>query len=217
MELAWLIEFLRLIVSEGLQTVVTAWVMFLAFKRAYKKLFSEENIIKIRDINERIDWEEWEQSRKKIINIQKYLEDNFSKFQEQGIDRCNIWIAHNSIKRGNFHFLYYSLIAEVVASWLELFSQHWISTEKNLHYQFAEYEDRAIWKKPSFAHIEELWQTAYAIAKDLWTKSIYIKAIYNLDWKVDWIIFFSSVFKKIPKEPKLDKYIDNIRLLFASK
>jgi len=214
MELAWLIEFLRLIVSEGLQTVVTAWVMFLAFKRAYKKLFSEENVIKIRDINERIDEQENVKSQKKIKDLQQYLEDNFEDFQKEWFDRVNIWHNHNWTRKWAFHFQYYSLIAEVVAKWLELFSQHWISTQRLNYYMFAEYEQRAIWKKPHLAQTHELGNTARVIAEDLWTKSIYIHAIYNLQGRVDAIIFCSSVYKDIVKEPNIDEHITNLRIIF---
>jgi len=214
MELIWIWEFLKILVEFGFLTTFTWGAMYILFKYINKKLFSEENVQKIRDINEKIDEKENINSQKKIRHLQEYLEDNFNDFQKEWFDRINIWHNHNWTRKWVFHFQYYSLIAEVVSSWLELFSQHWISTQRLNYYMFAEYEARAIWEKPHLAQTHELGNTAKVIAEDLWTKTIYIKAIYNLKWTVDAIIFCSSVYKDVKIEPNIEKHITNLRIIF---
>jgi len=214
MELTWIWQFITYLTEAWFQTVFIAGVFYIWFKRANKKLFSEENIQKIRRLNEKIDEKENAESQKKIKNLQKYLEDNFEYFKEAWFDRVNVWHNHNWTRKWIFHFQYYSLIAEVVSKWLELFSQHWINTQKLNYYMFSEYEKRAVWELPHLAQLDELWNTAYTIASDLWTKSIYVKAICNLNWTVDAIIFFSSVYRNVTKEPNMEKHIQNIRIIF---
>jgi len=214
MEIIWISEFTKLLVDVWFNTLFTAGILWLWFKYANKKLFSEENIQKARDVNEVIEDKENNRSKDRIRELQNYLDDNFGVFQKAWFDRVNVWHNHNWTRKGCFHFQYYSLISEVVSKWLELFSQHWINTQKLNFYMFSEYEKRAVWELPHLAQLDELGNTAKTIAEDLWTKSIYIQAIYNLKWTVDAIIFCSSVYNNVTKEPNLEKQIQDIRIIF---
>ena len=214
MDITWIWQFITYLTEAWFQTVFVAWIFYLWFRWANKKLFSEENIQKIRTINNKIDEEENVRSQLKIKNLQLYLEDNFEEFKSLWFDRVNVWHNHNGTRKWLFHFQYYSLISEVVANWLELFSQHGINTQKLNYYMFSEYEKRAIWDMPHLAQVSDLGNTAQTIANDLWTKSIYTRAICNLNWSVDAIIFFSSVYKTLTKEPDVEKHIQNIRIIF---
>lgn len=47
-------------------------------------------------------------------SIQKYLEDHATELFALGVDRVNVWVNHNGTRIGKFHFIFYSLIAEIV-------------------------------------------------------------------------------------------------------
>ena len=198
----------------GLLNMLAVFILFIAYKYIDKKFFLKDDIKKERKINDELDELEAIESKKQIEAAQEYLQDNIDNFKKMGFDRASIWQNHNGTRKGKFHFLYYSLIAEVVANGLELFSQRIANTERVSHYMFSEYERRAIGSSPHLAQLSELGQTAKNIWEDLWTKTIYVRAIYNTKGWVDWLFLLSSVYNEVEKDPEgIDENINNLRII----
>ena len=211
MDLTW---FIHLLQTAWTNLVITAGVLYLAWKYANTKLF-EEGVKKARQINNDIEEAETNASQWKIRKIQKYLEDHKSELHEQGIDRCSLFLMHNWTRSGDFHYMYYSLVAEIQADWLETFANHKINMESIPFFTMINYEDKLKeWNGSRFSQdLTDLWPTATQIAKQLWTKSLYIRGIYDLDWDYIGIMFISSVFEPMEERPNCRKCTENVRAL----
>jgi len=220
MEVLGIKDIVTMLVDIGFQATFVAGIFYIWFKYANKKLFSEENMQKARDINDKLDKEENDISRERIAKLQKYLDEHWQEFFDQWIDRVSVWLNHNWTRKGKVHFLYYSLVAETVSNWLERFDKFHIKLEKLPYYMFAEYEEKVHNEHLDYfiKDIKELWPSAISIAKDTGAKSMYIRALDNVDWWIDWLLFCSYVFEKAKENPlkKVRKQIANIRTLFLN-
>lgn len=200
------------------QTVFTALVLWFGAKYFDNKFFSKENIEKTREIHRQLDEQENNESKFKIKKIQTYLNQNSEELAKKKIDRVSIWINHNWMRNWKIHFIFYSLIAESSAPWLQKFTDWPIGSQKLPYYIFAEYEEAILEKGWSIfvSDQQKLWHTSKAIASDLGTKSLIVSPITNLKWKLDWMIFFSSVFQELKKAPEVEGIVNDICTIFIS-
>lgn len=133
------------------------------------------------------------------------------------MDRVNVWINHNGTRIGDFHFIFYSLIAELVNEGSKSFANSRISPEKLPYYVFADYEKEIAKNGFVFKQAKDLTGAAAAIAKDYGTKTLYGLPVYGIrEGKVDGIIFFSSTGKEMEEVPKVARYAEDIRALLIS-
>lgn len=200
------------------QTVFTWMILFIGFKYFNNKFFWKANIEKMREVHTELDAQENEESKQKIKKVQSYLNERSEDLEKMWIDRTSVWINHNWMRNWKIHFIFYSLIAEYSARGLQRFTDSQIGSQKLPYYIFAEYEEMISSKHwPVFVSDQEiLWQTSKAIASDMWTKSLVIAPICNLKWKIEWMIFFSSVFEWLEEKPNVDEIINDIRAIFIS-
>jgi len=200
------------------QSVFTAMVLFLWYKYFDKKFFSKKFVEKTRQINRDLDEKENEESKRMIKRVQTYLNWNSEKLHKMWIDRASVWINHNGMRNGKIHFIFYSLIAEFSAYWLSKFADTPVGSQKLPYYIFAEYEEMILQKKWTVFVSDQvtLSETSRAIAHDQWTQSLVIAPVYNMNWKIEGMIFFSSVFSKLEKQPMVDYMVNDIRALFIS-
>lgn len=200
------------------QTVFTALVLYFGAKYFDKKFFSKENIEKTREIHRQIDEQENHESKQKIKKIQAYLNEKGGELVDKSVDRVSVWINHNGMRNGKIHFIFYSLIAEYSAPWLQKFTDWPIGSQKLPYYIFAEYEE-AITAEGGQVFVSDqeiLWHTSKAIASDLGTKSLVVAPICNMQGRIDWMIFFSSVFNELDESPEVDQMVADIRAIFIS-
>lgn len=200
------------------QAVFTAMVLFLGYKYFDKKLFWKKFIEKARQMNRELDEKENEESKRMIRRIQSYLNDNSQRLNMLWIDRASVWINHNGMRNGKIHFIFYSLIAEYCAYGLSKFADTPVGSQKLPYYIFAEYEEMILQKNWIVFVSDQvaLSQTSKAIAHDQWTQSLVIAPVFNMDWKIEWMIFFSSVYSKLQAQPEVSDMVSNIRALFIS-
>lgn len=200
------------------QAVFTAMVLFLWYKYFDKKFFWTRFVEKTRQINRDLDEKENEESKRMIRRIQSYLNDNNQKLHKLWIDRASVWINHNGMRNGKIHFIFYSLIAEFSAYGLSKFADTPVGSQKLPYYIFAEYEEMILQRNWIVFVSDQvtLWETSKAIAHDQWTQSLVIAPVFNMKWKIEWMIFFSSVYSKLKEQPKVDHMVNDIRALFIS-
>jgi len=200
------------------QSVFTAMVLFLWYKYFDKKFFSKKFVEKTRQINRDLDEKENEESKRMIKRIQSYLNDNSQKLNSLWIDRASVWINHNGMRNGKIHFIFYSLIAEYSAYWLSKFADTPVGSQKLPYYIFAEYEEMILARNWTVFVSDQiaLWETSKAIAHDQWTQSLVIAPVFNMNWKIEGMIFFSSVYSKLTAQPEVEDMVSNIRALFIS-
>lgn len=200
------------------QAVFTGMVLFLGYRYFDKKFFWQKFVEKTREINQQLDEQENEESKRMIKRVQTYLNYNAEKMQKMWIDRASVWINHNWMRNGKIHFIFYSLIAEFSASGLSKFADTPTGSQKLPYYIFAEYEEMLLEKKALvfIADQESLSDTSKAIAKDSWTQSLVVAPIFNMRWKIEWIIFFSSVYRKLEHKPAVENMVNDLRALFVS-
>lgn len=211
--------FANLLMDVGFTSVFVAIMMYFWFKYFNKKLFSTENIQKARDINDALDAKENIESKIKIGNVQKYLESHKEEIFNTWVDRYNIFLMHNWTRAGHFHYIYYSLISWISKSGLEDFSNTKVKMDRVPYYALVAYEKHLLGNNWEFFtnKIEgDVWISASAIAEDLWTKSLYVKWLTDINWEYIWLIFASSVFDTIEKKPNLDIFNDNVRALLVN-
>lgn len=212
------IETIKTIADFWFQTVFSGMILFLWFKYFDKKFFLKDNIEKTREIHRQIDEKENHESKLKIKRIQQYLNERAGELSNKSVDRVSVWINHNWMRNGKIHFIFYSLIAEFSAPWLQKFTDWPIGSQKLPYYIFAEYEE-AICEEGGSVFVQDqemLWHTSKAIASDLWTKSMTVSPIFNLQWRIDWMIFFSSVFQELDEMPEVERIVNDIRAIFIS-
>lgn len=184
---------------------------------AYIESASRPQIEKIRRIHQEIDAEENEKSIAKMRAIQMYLEEHSDEIFTKGIDRVNVWVNHNGTRAGKFHFIFYSLIAEVVNDGVKGFGNGRISPDKLPYYIFADYENEISKNGYVFKHSRELSGTPAAVAKDVGTKTVYGLPITGIrDGKMDGIIFFSSATVEMKEIPCVDRLANDVRALLIS-
>lgn len=200
------------------QTVFTWMILFLGFKYFDNKFFWKANIEKMREVHTELDAQENEESKQRIKKVQSYLNERSEDLEKIWIDRTSVWINHNWMRNWKIHFIFYSLIAEYSASWLQKFTDWPIGSQKLPYYVFAEYEE-AICQEGGSVFVSDqeiLWHTSKAIASDLGTKSLVVLPIFNLKGRIDWMIFFSSVFQELDEMPEVEKIANDIRAIFIS-
>ena len=208
-----------IIVYGGTLVIFSAMLYFwLRYADFYFDLMVNRNgrkgIEKIREIHEDIDKEENERSRVQMRSIQKYLDEQAEYIFAQWVDRVNVWVNHNGTRAGKFHFIFYSLIAELVNTWVKWFGYSNIQPGRLPYYVFADYEEEISNRWFVFKHDYELKWTPLAIAKDFWTKTVYWLPLSSINgMKVSWIIFFTSVHHSMEEIPNIDNIANDVRAL----
>lgn len=133
-----------------------------------------------------------------------------------GIDRVNVWLNHNGTRIGKFHFIFYSLIAEIVNEGAKGFGNSKIQPSKLPYYIFADYEAEISKNGFVFKQFKELKGTAAAIAKDFVTKTVYGLPVHSINGqKIEGIIFFSSVRDEIKEIPAVTHIANDVRALLV--
>lgn len=210
----WIETIINLLLNTGVNILLLAFLFYFWFKYLNTRFF-EEWVKKARKINNDIEEAETEESKERIRKIQQYLEDHKEELRKEWIDRCSLFLMHNWTRSGEFHYMYYSLVAEVQADWLESFANHKVNMGRIPFFTMINYEDKIKeWGGSWFSRdLKDLWPTAQQIAKQLWTKSLYIRGIYDLEWEYIGIMFISSVFTQMNERPNCKKCVDNVRAL----
>lgn len=208
-----------IIVYGGTLVIFSAMLYFwLRYADFYFDLMVNRNgrkgIEKIREIHEDIDKEENERSRAQMRAIQKYLDDQSEYIFSQWVDRVNVWVNHNGTRAGKFHFIFYSLIAELVNVWVKWFGYSSIHPWRLPYYVFADYEEEISQRWFVFKNDNELIGTPLAIAKDFWTKTVYGLPLSSINgMKVSGIIFFTSVHTHMESIPNVENIANDVRAL----
>lgn len=205
------------LIDLGFQSVFTAFIFYFWFNYINTKFFDDKNIIKMREINNKIDERENINSKRKINNLQSYLQNKSGEIFSMWIDRVSIWLNHNWLRSWKIHFLYYSLVSEIVRPWVQSLLNNCFSTNKVPYYVFAEFENNICEKWFILKHSEELETTWFCVTKDIWTKTIYGLPIIGLNGKIDWIIFFWGVANKIENIPNVDNIVWDVRAILVDK
>lgn len=208
-----------IVVYGGTLVMFSAMLFFgLRYANFYLDIVISRNwrkwVEKIREIHEDIDKEENERSRAQMRAIQKYLDDQSDAIFAQWVDRVNVWVNHNGTRAGKFHFIFYSLIAELVNIWVKWFGYSNIQPGRLPYYIFADYEEEISNRWFVFKHDYELKWTPLAIARDFWTKTVYGLPLSSINGvKVSWIIFFTSVHSHMESIPNIDNIANDVRAL----
>lgn len=181
------------------------------------KQSSKAEIEQIRKYNIEIDAEENEKSIAKMRAVQMYLSENAEEVFKLGIDQVNVWVNHNGTRIGKFHFIYYSLIAEIMNSGVRSFAENKLTHSQLPYYVFADYENDIEKYGSTFRQAEQLTGTRAALANDFWAKSIYWVPLKGIRGnKIDGIIFFSAMRKPLKNPPEVSYIADDIRWLLLS-
>lgn len=211
-----------LIVTYGGTLVLFSAFIYFAIRWAavkfnmFAQIAKRAEVENVRKINSEIDREENEKSLAKMRAVQLYLSNNMEEIFEKGIDSVNVWLNHNGTRIGKFHFIFYSLIAEVVNDGAKGFGNSKIQPSKLPYYIFADYEEEIMKKGFVFKHFEDLKSTPKAIAKDFGTKSVFGLPIKSISGqKIDGIIFFSAVRDKFEDVPNVQRIADDVRAILV--
>lgn len=109
-----LLSIIKALADFGFQTLLTGFFFFFLYKFIDQKFFQKESVQKARELNAEIDERENLESRIRLKSLQLYLEEKKEYIFSLGIDRTNVWINHNGMRNGKIHFIFYSLVAEIV-------------------------------------------------------------------------------------------------------
>lgn len=172
------------------------------------------SIKKVREIHEQLDKEENDRSKQQMRSIQKYLEDHAPELFSMGVDRVNVWVNHNGTRIGKFHFIFYSLIAEIVNRWAKSFGYSHLQWGHLPYYIFSDYEDEINRAGFVFRQREEFTGAAKAMAEDFGTLTLYWVPLNSINGSsVSGILFFSAVHSPLKEIPNVEIHAANIRAL----